>query len=240
MTRIAPLLCLCLSACVIGSNKYQRPRDLDAAWYVDRLRVLAIAPEPPEAAPGETVTFSALIADPDEDVQNVVWFACPPTDSGDFGCNPDLEALGDNPTPEDLAEAGVIGFEPGFPPTYTPDEALLEGLTEEEALEGVQVTVQLAALPPFEEGDTAIDFNEVEVAFKRLVVSRAETPNHNPIVFELVVEDVSVPLDSSIEVDAGSEYNVGVRLVAETVEEYRYLNEDGEWEDRVEEPYVAI
>jgi len=104
----------------------------------------------------------------------------------------------------------------------------------------VQVTVQLAAFPPFEEGQTEIDFNEVEVGFKRLVVSRATTPNQNPVVLEMIVEDVAVPLESSIEVEGGLEYTFGVRLVPETVEEYVFVNEDGVSEDRVEEPYVTI
>lgn len=242
-TAIAALLLVPLAGgCVINGNKYPRPRDLEPQWQVTRARVLAIAPEPPEAAPGDTVTFSALIADPEEEIETVVWAACAPTESSDFGC--DLSAfndLGDNPTPEELAEAGVIGWEPFIAPEYTPDEALLDGLTEQEALEGVQVTVQTLALPPFDVEDTGDSefFNDVEVGFKRLIVSTAATPNANPVIATLEIGGVEIPAASVVEIEGGLEYSLAVRLTDESIQEYQYVNSDGITEDRIEAPYVT-
>jgi hypothetical protein len=227
------------AGCVIGGDKYKRPRDLEDGFEVTRLRLLAIQPEPPEVAPGEMVTFQALVADPDEVVETVIWLACPLTASGDFGCNVDLDALGDDPTPEELAAAGVIGIEPIFPPQYVPDEALLDGLDEDEVLEGVSVIIQILAFPAAEEGAEEIDFGEVAVGFKRLVVSEAPTPNGNPEVAEVLVGETLVPQGAIVEVEPGLEYTLGVRLDADTVEPYEYLNSEGVIEDRVEEPYVT-
>jgi len=228
-----------LAGCVINSNKFPRPRDLPPNWLVDRLRVLAVAPEPPEATPGQQVSFSALIADPDQVVQQVVWVACPPTQSGDFGCNPDLSQLPDNPTPEDLQALGVIGLQPLYQPVYTPPSDLLDGLDPIAINEGVEVTIQVVAMPAIT--DTAsFDYNQVEAAFKRLVVSEAATPNHNPVVASFTVEGEPVSPDQAYIFDAGVTYHVGVRLTDDSVEHYRYLNSDGAWEDRTEEPFVTL
>jgi len=235
----AAVLTALAAGCVIGNDKYKRPRDLEDGYGINRLRILAIRPDPPEVAPGETVTFQALIADPDEVVETVIWLACPLTDSGDFGCNVDLDALGNDPTPEELAAAGVIGVEPLFPPRYVPDEALLDGLDETEVLEGVSVIIQILALPAAEEGMEEIDFGEVAVGFKRLVVSEAPTPNHNPEIAELLVGGSLIPEGATVEVEPGLEYTLGVRLEADSVESYQYLNSEGVMEDRVEEPLVT-
>lgn len=231
------MIWILLAGCVIGGDRYPRPRDLEAVWLVDRVRVLAIQPEPPEVAPGETVTFEALLADPDGVVQTVVWLACPPTEAG-FGCATDLSALPEDPTPAELEEAGVIGIEPFVEPTWTPDEALLAGLTEEEALEGVQATVQLFALPEGEDGEE-IDFAEVEVGFKRVVVSEALTPNGNPRFQHLTVEGEIIAADQVAVVEPGHIYTIAAILEEETVERYVYVTSDGVTEERVEEPYTT-
>ncbi|MBW1877119.1 MAG: hypothetical protein JRI25_19220 [Deltaproteobacteria bacterium] len=235
----AAALAALVSGCVINGDKYKRPRDLEDGYEVNRLRLLAIRPEPPEAVPGEMVTFEVLIADPDEVVETVIWLACPLTASGDFGCNVDLDALGDDPTPEDLAAAGVIGIEPLFPPQYVPDEALLEGLDDTEVQEGVSVIIQILAFPAAEQDAEEIDFGEVAVGFKRLLVSEAITPNRNPEVAEFLVGGAVIPEDAIVAVEPGLEYTLGVRLEADSVESYQYLNSEGTIEDRVEQPYVT-
>lgn len=236
---LLPLLWL-VSGCVIGSNKYQRPRDLEDSWLVDRTRLLAVRVEPPEIAPGETATFEALLPQPDQDEPwPRVWFACPVSEDGaGFGCNLDLGGTGSVPTG---LEDGFIGLEPGFPPAYTAPADLLDGLQDEgERREGVQVLAQVAALPPefLDDPTVAIDFNDVEMGFKRLVVSEATTPNRNPVIDEFVIDRLSIPPHAEVVVTTGQQYELGVILEEDLVEEYEYLNSDGELEVRREEPYV--
>jgi hypothetical protein len=229
-----------LTGCVIGTNKYKRPSELDSATLIDRVRILAIQAEPPEARPGDEVHFSALIADPNDEVDTVVWLACPPDEAGGFGCAVDLSSLGDSPTPEELAAAGVIGFEPGFPPVYVPPADLLDDLPEAERAEGLSVTVQIAAFPSTAVTDSGTTFfDDVEVAYKRLVVSEATTPNHNPVIGAFTVDGFAVPPDSTAEVDAGQAYELGISLTDASLEHYTYVDRDGVAEDRVEEPYAT-
>lgn len=225
------------TGCVIGGDKYPRPRDLPESSLVDRPRVLAIQAEPPEVRPGDTVLFSALLADPFEEIGGSVWIAC--LDGGGFGCPVDLAGLGDNPTPKELAAAGVIGFTPGFEPAWDVPADALDGFSDEARLEGTSATVQVASFPA-EGGDTAeVDFNDVEVAYKRLIVSEAITPNRNPVLETWRVDGNFVPSDSVVVVDAGQTYDLSVELTAESVEEYIYVNSDGVEETRTEEPYLS-
>jgi len=243
---------LMAQGCVIGSEKYPRPRDLNPTSLVDRTRVLSVVAEPPEMRPGERATFRALVATPGADTPEdggltKLWLACPVDDAGNgFGCvvdfdNLDIEELG----PAELAELGFIGFEPGLPPAYTAPDDLLDGLEEEERLEGRYVNVQVTALPDelLETTGTgaapALDFNEVEVAYKRLVVSEALTPNQNPSIRTFTVDRVEVGAETLVEVDAEQSYELGVLLPDGAREAYVFVNSDGEEEQRVEEPYVA-
>ncbi len=235
--RIALLLSLLVSGCVIGGDRHPRPRDLDPSWLVSRVRVLAVRPEPPEIQPGETVTFEALIADPEGVVESVVWLLC--EDATGFGCATDLTDLSADATPDELAEAGVIGLEPFFPPEWTAPEDLLDGLDEAEAREGVQVTAQLFAVPDLEDLEEALDFSEVEAAFKRVVVSEALTPNENPVLDSWTIEDETVPAGATVEVEPGETYQIGVWIDEDSIQTYLHVNAAGEIEERVERPYVA-
>ena len=111
---------LTMTSCVIGNDKYQRPRDLEDSWLVNRTRLLAIKAEPPEIRPGETATFTALFPQPDQtEPWPRIWFACPiePGEAG-FGCNLDLAGTATTATGGAMPE-GFIGFEPGLEPSYT-------------------------------------------------------------------------------------------------------------------------
>lgn len=242
MTSRLPLVAVALlSGCIVGDGKYKRPYELDVASEVDRVRILAVQAEPPEARPGEIVRFTALVPDPQDEVDILLWLACPPSDAGGYGCSADLGALGGEPTPEELREAGVIGIEPGLPPEYVPPVDLLDGLDERGRREGLNVTVQLAAFPQEAITDTAGSdfFNEVEVGYKRLVVSEAPTPNHNPVITGFDVDALPIPDGIAAEVDAGQQYDLGITIALETVETYEYLNSDGVIESRTEEPYAT-
>lgn len=236
---------LLLTGCPIGNNKYPKPRDLSPVWQIDKLRVLAVRAEPPEIRPGETARFEALITDPNDEASVVVWLACPtdPDDEGGigFGCSLDAGVDFTDMDTEELTEAGFIGFEPVMPPVYTAPDDLLDELDPIEAAEGLYVLVQVAALPASaletEEG-AAFDFNQVEVAYKRLIVSTALTPNRNPGVRSFSVDGVPVAPGTVVEIDKGEEYEIGADLTDGSVEVYDYVNSSGEPEERIEEPYI--
>jgi len=239
-----------LSGCVIGGDKYIKPRDLSQSWLVDRPRILAIQAEPPEAVAGQLVTFEALIPNPDadpDDPASILWLACPPDPSNPggigFGCELDLGAVDfESMSFEELAAAGFIGFEPLLPPSYVVPMGLLSGLTNaRDRREGVGVTIQVTALPPsaLEEDLESLDFNEIEIGYKRLVVSEATTPNQNPAIFEFVVDRLAIPTGSVVHVEPEQTYELGVILEEALIEEYEYLTRDGVLEQRVEEPYAA-
>ncbi len=239
-------LCLLpLTACVVGGDKYDRPRDLSPSWLVDRTRILAVRADPPEIAPGETATFEALIPDPggSEELSRI-WFACPPEDDGGigFGCNLDLGDADFSGTGTDTAPEGFIGFEPFMPPVYTPPLDLLDGLTDDvERSEGLQVVIQITAMPAsvLESDNPDVDFNQLEVGYKRLIVSDASTPNGNPVIDEFLVDRMSVLPDTLVHVTAGQMYEPGIILNEDDVEEYEFLLSSGEVEPRREEPWAA-
>jgi len=244
MTSLA-LSLLVASGCVINSEQSPRPRDLSEAWQVDRTRILAVRGEPPEIAPGETSQMEALIATPlgVEPRLNVVWLAC--EDGDDFGCATDLSGLDiTDPDPDALEQAGLIGFEPLLPPRYTAPDDVLDGLAPEERLEGVNIQTQLFAFPAeaLEAGvPDEIDFEEIEVGFKRLVVSEATTPNNNPRIEAFSVDGVVVPeVVPTIELSRNQQYDFGLVLDERiAIEEYLFVNSAGELEERVEEPYAS-
>jgi len=212
---------------------------------VDRLRVLAVKADPPEARPGETVTLEGLIADPNAASPFVIWLACAAEDDSGtgFGCALDLESIDmEASTMEELAEAGVIGFEPGFSPSYTSPLNLLDELPAEEQAEGIYVTIQVMAIPDdlfnASEGDD-FDFNQVEVAYKRLIVSEATTPNHNPEIISFHVDDEEIAPGATVEVPAGQTFILEPEFSEDSFETYEYTNSSGVTETRTEEPYVT-
>ncbi|MCO4746542.1 MAG: hypothetical protein KC912_17235 [Proteobacteria bacterium] len=225
-----------LSGCVLGADKYPRPRDLAPSTLVDRTRVMAIQAEPPEAVPGQVVTFDVLLADPDGVIDLTVWLACAEADG--FGCDTDLSGL-DDATPEELAAAGVIGLQPFNDPVLQVPTDVLDALTEDEKQEGLGYTIQVAAFPTSDDTGAEIDFNDVEVAYKRLVVSEANTPNHNPTLRDWRVDGALTPAGSVVVVDAGQSYELSVLLAEGSVEDYEFINSSGVLENRTEQPYLA-
>lgn len=231
MIRLLPLL---LASCVIGSDRYARPRDLEPATLITKPRLLAVKAVPAEPRPGDTVVLEALLVDPTDTVQTVVWLACPPgdADGGTTGCIDEEQEL--------------IGVEPFTSPTLTPDADVLDDLSEEERREGRYVLVQVTGLPAIDPAELQagidfddLDLNEVEAGFKRVVVSEATTPNHNPELRRFRVDDEVLPPGTVLEVDPDQPYAIGIELVESSLESYEYLNSDGEVEIRTEEPYVA-
>jgi hypothetical protein len=224
--------------CVIGGDAWPRPRDLSPRWLVDRPRVLAVVADPPEIEPGQTATFSALVPLPEGEPPHVrLWFACPDDGFG-FGCPLDLGAT----TTGTGVPDGLIGIEPGLAPRYTAPDDALDGLDDVAASEGLYTVVELISAPEellAVDVSEEIDFAAFEVAFKRLVVSRAETPNRNPSLVSFSVEGTPVAPGALVHVDGNQPYELSVALGAADVETYTYINSDGIAEERVEEPYVS-
>lgn len=233
------------SACVINGDKWQRPRDLEQSWLVSRTRILGIRAEPPEIAPGQRAELQSLIGfgpEPEDLVR--IWVGCEQEDGPCLTGGLDQIDL-KNPDPKTLAELGFLGIEPGpFPPTYTAPADLLDELPEEDRLEGRNVTVQLTAFPAeqldAETPPEKIDFNQVEAGYKRLPVSLATTPNNNPVLDGIAVDDEAEPGEDLFEVRAGSEVTLTLRAEeARLIEEYEFVTSNGQVEDRVEDPYVT-
>jgi hypothetical protein len=226
------MLLLALIACTTS--------ELSESWEIDRLRVLAVAAEPAEPRPGDTVTFTSLVVSPDLELAATVWFACL-TGGDDYGCNidpallEDLDPTGDPEDLEALLEAGLIGAEPYLPPVWTVPETALDGLDTAARLEGVTAIVNVTAIPDL----PAPTEDNLELAYKRVPISEATTPNHNPVITALRVDGVVVEPGTTVSLDRGQPYTLEVELSGDSIETYSYVNQDGVTEERVEEPYFT-
>ncbi len=157
-------------------------------------------------------------------------------------------AADDDLSPEELEALGFIGFEPGLPPSYSAPPELLDVLDEDARLEGLSVLVQLTAFPIDDlgglgtaTGTEALDFSLIEAGYKRLVVSEASTPNHNPQLTGLTIDRLAVPADvQTVRVEPNQLYELGILLGDELGRElYEFRNSEGIVEERIEEPYAS-
>lgn len=233
--RLLPVLLIC--SCVIQSERYPRPRDLEPGWLADRPRILAIKVDPPDLLPGESASVRALFVDPDEELGGVVWLGCSDQESTSFGCAPDPAVFDPDASTDDLIEAGLIGFEPGFPPVLTIPDDYLDDLDERASLRGRPYTVTAIGLPAEDTGATEdLDFNQLRVGFKRAMVTTRD-PNQNPEITGFFVDDIDIG-DRVVLVDPGQTYELDLDLSEHSIETYEYLNADGEWETREEQPFA--
>jgi hypothetical protein len=222
---------------------------LSSSWVIDRLRILAVRAEPAEPGPGDTVTFEGLVVSPDAEIEMVMWIGCLGSDLDVFGCEIDasiLEDIGDldpeQMSPEELLElyqtlqdAGLMGVEPYLPPSFTVPDDILDELSEEERNEGLSLFVQVTAMPQGASGQ-----DDMELGLKRVPVSDAATPNHNPVIETLLVDGVALTPGTVLELEAGQPYLFEPVLADDAIETYQYLVSDGAWEERTEEPYFSI
>lgn len=224
--------------------------DLSQSFELDRLRVLAVAAEPAEPRPGDDVTFTSLVVSPARAVGLTTWFVCADLTS----CSPDADLMGSltgdpaEMTPEEqaalfaeLQAQGLIGVEPYYSPRWTVPDDYLDGLTDEQKLEGTTAVVTVTAIPTAE-GDTAAldtDEAEVEVGYKRVPVSLATTPNHNPSFAGVRIDGIDIAPGATVTLARGQTYDIEVVLADDAVEDYDYVNTDGAAEVRTEEPYFS-
>lgn len=216
--------------------------EMAESWQIDRLRVLAVAATPAEPRPGDVVTFDALILSPARPLAGSVWFLCSSDASSDYGCEVDPSLVrGGDPEEMDfeaLQAAGLIGFLPAMPPTWLVPTDFLDALAEEDRLEGTFAMTYITAIPEFEDSEE-FDEDELEIAYKRVPVSLATTPNHNPAVAGWRVDGFEVADGATVRLDAGQAYTVECILADDAVETYTFRNEAGSDETRTEEPYLS-
>ncbi|MSP54531.1 MAG: hypothetical protein EXR69_02835 [Myxococcales bacterium] len=225
---------------------------LSQSYQIDRLRVLAVAADPAEPRPGETVSFTSLVVSPVSTVGLTTWLACS-SDSG-YGCSIDEDLLssvtGDisTMTPEELAAlysqlqaAGLIGVQPYFEPSWTVPTDFLDALTEDEKIEGTAAIVTVTAIPTVAGDSATLDTatENIEIAYKRVPVSLATTPNHNPVVVGITIDDVGIAPGAVVRLSPGQTYRIACELSRDSLEEYTFINAAGVAESRTEEPYFA-
>ena len=146
---------------------------MSPSWLIDRTRILGVqaevAGEPglAEPRPGDRVVFRSLTAHPDYADFAVTWMGCLPDEADSFGCEVDMdaiEALFDVDTEElttqellelvaAAQEAGFLGFEPYFSPFLNVPADVLDGLDEDEKLEGLNYFLTLSAFPMEEDSE---------------------------------------------------------------------------------------
>lgn len=241
MARAPFVLSLLLAGCNVD--------ELSQSYQLDRLRILAVRATPAEPRPGDTITLEAYTYDPEDNELGILWFGCLPDAADEFGCAVDpavLESLLDTDledlTKEEIAAltaklvaAGVIGLEPIVPATWTVPADALAGLDENAALEGVSAMVTLQALPLVED----VDPDEAELAYKRVPISLAKTPNQNPPILGLAFEGTILQDGGRVEVGHSAEYSIEPAVPDEAIEQYTYVDENGVAETRTEEPYFT-
>lgn len=229
--------------CALGCSV----QDMAQTWQLDRLRVLATQSEPAEAQPGDTVAFQSLVYQPPgASLEGVVWFGCLGDNATSFGCTIDPELLdGLDEPPSDpseqiawfteLQEAGLLGFEPSLPPSWTIPEDALENLNDEDKVEGISAFLNLTAIPTESE-----DAETVEVAFKRYPISLNPEPNQNPMLSHFLINGTEYNIDETPRVSVGGTLKLDVAFEDGAIQEYTYTNPNtGESESRTESPYLS-
>ena len=212
--------------------------ELSQNWQLDRTRILGAQAEPPEAKPGDIVRFRSLVFSP-ESIESIVWFACLPDNATSFGCTIDqalLEGLqeGEEPDFSALVDAGFAGAEPAFPATWTVPEDALEGLSDAQKHDGVSAFVTVSAIPK-----DATEESDFEVAYKRFPVSTSDTPNQNPVIDNISVDSTPYQAQETFIATAGETYTLTPNFDVNHVESYSFLNREGSFENRTEQPYFS-
>jgi len=137
-------------------------------WLLEEVRVLGVRAEPAEAAPGQDVFLESLVVDPlGAGLRNleIAWAVCTPDPIlGQASC----------------AEPGrTVPLGLGSAATLSVGADVLDGLTPEQALFGIDLYVVVAASAP---GVPNVVEEDGEAGYKRIRVSTDPLPNQNPEV----------------------------------------------------------
>jgi hypothetical protein len=126
----------------------------------------------------------------------------------------------------------MIGADPFWPASWTPPEDALDELSPYEQLEGLGAMVNLTVIPEGAEHE-----QDQEIAFKRVPVSMATHPNHNPEIIRTEVDGEQYPPGATLEAVRGRTYEIKPILSDSSIETYTYVDSQGVCEERIEEPY---
>ena len=189
------IILISIAAALSGCGEEVEPKSL-----VDDLTILAVRADPPETAPGGTVTLDALVADPAGAGRPVElsWFLCAvdPT----VGTSSCVEEA--NLTP--------IGVGGSIAVAVTADA--LEQVPAELRARGIDVFVAMKARAGDEESNVAI---------KRVRISESATPNANPSLETFDLEGVAtVASNGAFLVEPGSEIEIYARVADGSHQEY--------------------
>lgn len=235
--------------------------ELSQSFNLDRIRLLGVRgvvsgdPDPvlggrAEPKPGETVTFTALSYFPDgQAFGGALWFACVPEGELAYGCEVDDDALtafdelDESTSTEDYLAAlqaaqaaGVIGFQPLFEPTWTIPEDALASLTDAQRIEGTNAFINVSLFGT--DGDTgAAADDSAELGFKRMPISEATTPNHNPDIVDFSIDGERLNGAEGFSAVRGQTYTLDPVLADGHIETYSFVNRDGVTTYRSEDPY---
>ncbi len=226
---------------------------------VDRLRVLAVTAEPPEIAPLQTATLRVLAVDPEARDLGYLFLACDPILSPDPGApvfTPCEEAanLQDPDAARSLFERGEVRLlsldlassEAVYrPPRDEKDEPvdLFQGLSPADPRRRMGVSVMVLVLvAPLEDLEQAfVDPDSADlaaldtaIALKRITVSQAPEPNHNPDLVGLSSGGVRFTDRSAFGFPAGVDVPLAALVSDESFEHYVRLLPDGRNEERDE------
>ena len=186
---------------------------LPSRALVDDLRVLGVRAEPPEAAPGSTIAFDALVGD--------VEVPARPFRRGWALCTPGTEGIATCGDPTRIVALGTAGSV-----SWTVPADFLEDLSVEEMEIGRDVYVvfgiELEGLDrPPEEG-------EHDISFKRVRISTHANPNRNPRIDALLFDGTAT--DAPLAVEGGHDGELLVVPSEDSIQAYD-LNGETQSED---------
>jgi hypothetical protein len=228
--RLHALLPLCSIVCFwsVGCDE-----EFDPQTLIVELRILGIAAEPADLAPGESTTLRVLAVGNGEEPIEYAWEWCPFTDGPNAGYTcPDPAEYG---IPEELAGVFDLGDQstalllfPGDPETLRQTcESLLDVADRlpdfvelPDCENGLEITVRLTVRA----GDVE------KIAIKR-VFFWFETPdeserNHNPSIATLAVDQEVVAPDDLVTVRLGGTVAIEIDVVADSVETFVPRSDD--------------
>lgn len=180
----------------------------DPESYVDGLRVLAIKAEPPEAAPGQSTTLTALAVDTAGSAITVSWTAC--TEPPLTGAGPIHQDCFDQDAAPYLIPMGTGLSVTGDIPDVTPSD-----FGPPDAGGGLYLPIRVQA----RSASGAVD------AAYELRLAQGAPPNHNPqLLGVLTVPAVGPPAPleeaSPLEMHAGDEVTLRAVLSDDSAETY--------------------
>jgi hypothetical protein len=169
--------------------------DVTGASLVDGLRLLGVHAEPPEAAPGQTVTLTAWVVDTHGGSIDVTWSACLLPNAGKL-----------DPACFDGSD-GSVALGSGETISMVVPDVQRDALGPPDATDGVYVPIVVRVRTP----DDQVD------AVYRLRIAGSLPPNHNP-VFDTI--EGLPPEDTPQPVKKGQSWTVRARYTGASSERY--------------------